>query len=370
MRLALRELIRRPAQYVIATGILLLIATLVMFFGGLLDGLINNSIGAVRSQRADVIVYSESAQESFLRSRIDSELRATVESVDGVEQVGGIGIVQLGARRDGADPRDLLDTALFGYELAPRGVPDEPPADGDVIADRAVRDEGVREGDVLLLGPARSPVTVVGFTEGTNYLGQSALWASASTWRTVLAANRPDAVLGDSTFQSLVVRGTPSARELADAIDDATGGATVTLDLEAAANAIPGVQEQRGTFSQIINTTVLVALVIVGLFFVLLTVEKLGLYGVLKAIGAGSGTIFAGVLAQAAIVTVVACVLAGALAFAADAAIPAGAVPFEMSIGRFISSSLTLLVAAVIGCVFSLRRVLRVDPAQAIGGGV
>jgi putative ABC transport system permease protein len=370
MKLALRELVRRPAQYVIATGILLLIATLVMFFGGLLDGLINNSIGAVRSQRGDVIVYSAAAQESFLRSRIDPELRTAVERVDGVERVGGIGIVQLGARRDGADPRDLLDTVLFGYEIAPAGVPETPPAAGEVIADRSVRDEGVETGDVLLLGPARSPVTVVGFTEGTNYLGQSALWGSAETWREVLVANRPDAVLGTDTFQSLVVQGGPSAGELADAIDAATDGATVTLDLTSAANAIPGVREQRGTFNQIINTTVVVALVVVGLFFVLLTVEKLGLYGVLKAIGASSMTLFVGLLAQAAIVTIAACVIAGVLAFVADAAIPAGAVPFEMSVGRFATSTATLLVAAVVGCVFSLRRVLRVDPAQAIGGGV
>jgi putative ABC transport system permease protein len=370
MKLALRELVRRPAQYVIATAILTLIAILVMFFGGLLDGLINNSIGAVRAQRADVIVYSSAAQESFLRSRIDPELRATVEGIDGVDRVGGIGIVQLGARRDGADPRDLLDTVLFGYEIGPSGVPDEPPADGEVIADRAVREGGVREGDVLLLGPARSPVTVVGFTEGTNYLGQSALWGSPDTWRTVLTANRPDAVLGEGVFQSLVVQGSGSTDALAQAIDAGTGGATVTLDRAAAADAIPGVREQRGTFSQITTTTVLVALVVVGLFFVLITVEKLGLFGVLKAVGASSRTLFAGLIAQAAIVTLVACLIAGALSFLADAFIPASAVPFEMSVGRFVTSALTLLVAAVIGCVFSLRRVLKVDPAQAIGGGV
>jgi ABC-type antimicrobial peptide transport system permease subunit len=33
-----------------------------------------------------------------------------------------------------------------------------------------------------------------------------------------------------------------------------------------------------------------------------------------------------------------------------------------------LSSVAFLLLAAVIGCVFSLRRVLRVDPATAIGG--
>ena len=38
-----------------------------------------------------------------------------------------------------------------------------------------------------------------------------------------------------------------------------------------------------------------------------------------------------------------------------------------VSPGRILLSVLLLLVAAVLGCSFSLRRVLRIDPASAIG---
>ena len=47
----------------------------------------------------------------------------------------------------------------------------------------------------------------------------------------------------------------------------------------------------------------MIAIVVVALFFALITVERIGLYGVLKAIGASSGTLFAGVLLQALVVT-------------------------------------------------------------------
>ena len=127
MRLALRELRRRPGRFVTATVILALVAVLVMFLGGLLDGLIRGSTGALRAQDADLIVYSDTARSTFARSRIDADTRATIEGVDGVAETGGIGIVQLGARVPGNGPRDLAATALFGYELAPTGVP-EPPA--------------------------------------------------------------------------------------------------------------------------------------------------------------------------------------------------------------------------------------------------
>ena len=104
MKLALRELVRRPGKFVTATAILTLIAILLMFLGGLLDGLIRSSTGAVRAQQADAIVYSESSQASFLRSRIDADLRSGIADLPGVDDVGGLGVVQHGARVPGNGP--------------------------------------------------------------------------------------------------------------------------------------------------------------------------------------------------------------------------------------------------------------------------
>ncbi len=364
MKLALKELRRRPGRFATATVILTLIAILLMFLGGLLDGLIASSTGAIRAQDADAIVYSDTAQASFLRSRIDPELRAQVEAVDGVSEVGGIGNVQLGARVPGNGPRDLASVALFGYELAPTGVPDAP-AYGQAWADETIKASGVEEGMIIEVGPARSPIEIVGFVEDTNFNGQSSLWASPDTWRDVLSANRPDAQLGPDVFQALIVRG--DGANLPDAIDAATAGATDSYTVDEAVAAIPGVTEQQNTFNQIIGVTVVIALVVIGLFFALLTVERTSLYGVLKALGAKSSTIFAGLVAQAVVVTAIAALIAGTLVVILDLVLPAGSIPLLITPGRIILSVLLLLVAAVLGCSFSLRRVLRIDPASAIG---
>lgn len=366
MRLALRELIRRPGRFSTATVILALIALLLMFLGGLLDGLIRASTGAIRAQSVDVIVYSDTAQASFARSRIAPELRERIAAVDGVTEVGGIGQVQLGARVPGAGPRDLTGVVLFGYEIAPTGVP-EVPGPGEVWADEVLRADGVEIGTELALGPARSPVTVVGFVSDTSFSGQGSLWGAPETWRAVLDANRPDARVGDDVFQALVVRGDLLADDLAAAIDAATEGATRSLSVPDAVNAIPGVEEQQGTFNQIIGVTIVIALVVIALFFALITVERTSLYGVLKAIGARSSTIFAGLVAQAVVVTLIASAIAAGLVLLFAALIPPGSLPLSVSAGRIITSVVLLLIAAVIGCSFSLRRVLRIDPASAIG---
>jgi putative ABC transport system permease protein len=364
VRLALKELRRRPGRFATATVILTLIAILLMFLGGLLDGLIAISTGAIRAQDADAIVYSDTAQASFVRSRIEPGLRAQVETVDGVTEVGGIGNVQLGARVPGNGPRDLASVALFGYELAPEGVPDAP-AYGQAWADESIKADGVEEGMVIEVGPARTPIEIVGFVEDTNFNGQSSLWASPDTWRDTLSANRPDAQLGPDVFQALIVRG--DGDDLPGAIDAATGGATDSYTVDGAVDAIPGITEQQATFNQIIGVTVAIALVVIGLFFALLTVERTSLYGVLKALGAKSSTIFAGLVAQAVVVTAIAATIAGALVVLLDVLLPPGSIPLLVTPTRILLSVGLLLVAAVLGCSFSLRRVLRIDPASAIG---
>ena len=362
MNLALRELRRRPGRFATATVIITLIAILLMFLGSLLDGLIRSATGAIRVQDADAIVYSSTAQASFARSRIDVDVRMQVEALDGVVEVGGIGLVQLGGRVPGNGPRDLANVALFGYELEPDGVP-APPADGQAWADEVLKADGVEEGMTMLLGPARTPIEVIGFVSDTSFNGQAGLWASEATWRSTLAQNRPDAQLADGVWQALIVRGDVNP----DQIDEVTAAATDSYTVDGAVNAIPGVEAQQGTFNQIIGVTIVVALVVIGLFFALLTVERLSLYGVLKALGARSSTIFGGLLVQAVVVTLIASTVAAALVVLLDFVIPPGSIPIFVSAGSILSSAALLLLAAAVGCTFSLRRVLKVDPASAIG---
>jgi len=231
VKLAWRELVRRPSRFLTAGGALTLIVILLLLLGGLLDGLYLSATAAIRAQSASVIVYSADSRDSLIRSRIESATRARVEAVDVVESVSGFGVVLLGAQMPGGK---LVDTALFGYEAANSKVPAPPPS-GRVYADHALEDDGVQLGDVLLIGPARTPVTVEGWVEDTSYLYQGGLWAEADTWRQVLAENRPDQVLGAGTFQALLVTphlGVPD-RDVADAIDAAVPGVSALTTHEA-----------------------------------------------------------------------------------------------------------------------------------------
>jgi putative ABC transport system permease protein len=363
MRIALRELRRRPGRFTVATAALAFLALLLLFLGALLDGLFLGSTGAIRAQRGDVIVYSATSRDSFLRSRLSPETRASVDAVAGVERVGGLGVALTTAVVPGAD--DLADVAVIGYELAPSGVPATPAA-GEAWADERLRASGVRTGQQLRVGIGSTPVTVVGFVEDTNYLLQGALWVAPDTWRSVANAV-PDLFVPPGVFQALVVQAADGtdAGELVRAIDAGTGGVTSSLTKPDAELSLPGTKEQRSTFNGIIGTTFGVAVLVVALFFALLTLERVPLYGVLKAMGSSARQLFAGVVAQAIIVAVIAFSIGLAVLGALSVIVPAD-FPFQITVSRVVTTAIGLVVAAVFGSLMSLRRVVRTDPASAL----
>ena len=228
-----------------------------MFLGGLLDGLIRSSTDAVRAQDGDLhrvlvdVAVVVPAQPHRRRRR-----GPTVEAVDGVAETGGLGLVQLGARVPGNGPRDLASTALFGYELAPVGVPDAAGPRRGVRRRRAARRRRRGgHGDPPRPGPHAGHGDRVRVRHDVLRAGIAV--GRPGTWREVLSANRPDEQLGDDVFQALVVRTADGAdvADVAAAIDEATGGATESLTITEAVDAIPGVEQQRSTFNQIIGVT-------------------------------------------------------------------------------------------------------------------
>lgn len=367
MKIALLELVRRPGRFVAAAGILTLIAILLMFIGGLLDGLLGSSTGAFRMQRGQLMAFSASSNASMPRSLIRASTADVITSVEGVDHVGGMGTTQVAAR-PGSDPdtRSLIPTVLIGYGRPPAGLDDTTVEPGTVYADSSIRSRGIEVGDTLLLGSPRTPVRVAGFIDDSRFSGQISLWTPLASWNEISATIRPGS--GDPDLvQALVISTTESDDVMIDRINAATHGELEVLTIDEAIDALPGVATQRSTVNQIIGVTVLIALVVVALFFALITIERTTLYGVLKAIGASDATLFGGVLLQALTLAAGASAISAALAVVFAIVLPPGTLPYSLSVGRIVLSTTLLLFAAAVGCAFSLRRVLRIDPATAIG---
>ena len=365
MKLAWRELIRRPSRFLTAGVALTLLVLLLLVLGGILDALINSSTGLLRAQTAPLIVYSADSEGSIDRSRITAEEHDEIAAVPGVHEATGIGVALLAGHIEGGS--DPADVAVFGYEAPNTQVP-APPPPGQGYADRSLQDAGLELGQTIELGTARTPVEVIGWVSGTDYNLQSGLWVEPGTWHTALNTNIPDAAVAPGTFEAILV--TPeegmSVERVADDIDAAVPSVTA-LTIDEAIAGVPGVSEQDGVFTSIIGTTFAVAGIVVALFFALLTIERVGLLGMLKAVGASSRTLAAGLTLQAVLIALGALVTGSVLALGLAHVIP-DAVPLELSTGRFLFTAVGIVVASLIGSAVSFRRIIRIDPASAVGG--
>lgn len=368
MNLALTELRRRPSRFATAGLILFLIAVLLLVLGGLSQGLNGGNDGAVRAQRAELLVFSGPAEGNIPQSLVSASEREVVAALEGVAATGSLRLTQLGARREGGDPRSLIDIAMFGTDSGVGGF-SERIAPGTAIADARLADRGVLQGDTLLIGPTRTPVTVTAFADDSAFVGQPTLWVGLDAFDDIVAANKPDEVLPDGAQQVVLVSVAPGTDpdRLALEIDRATG-TTETLSRAEAAAAIGPIDG--GTLQTIIIVTAVIAVAVVALFFALLTGERLGLYGVLKAVGAKDRTLIIGVVIQAIALTAIGLGMAIPLAVGFDLLVPPDAIPFALSARQVALSAALLFIASVVGAGLTLRRVLRIEPASVIGTAI
>ncbi len=377
MSIALKELRRQPRRFSAVTVAMTLLIVLLVVLGGFLDGLEASQTGAYRAHDGTVLVFDDQAERQLQRSRVADSRVDELAALPEVAAVGTLdatftvaGVPGAGSGSDDGNPAladtPLEDVALFGYDLATDRLP-APPEPGQAVVDEQLRRvAGVEVGDVLELGPTAEPVTISAVVDDLT-TGAPTVWVGVDEWRRLAAVANPSAVPPPGTAQILVVE--PAGDE-SSAIAAIAGSATGSdLDPVTAAEAIEAldvVQQQSSTFQGIISVTFVIVLLVVALFFALITLERVGLYAVFKALGARTGELLLGLSAQAVAISLVAIAIGFALSGLFVSALPPE-LPLRIEAARLGQIALGTIVTALLGSLFTARRILRIDPAEAIG---
>jgi putative ABC transport system permease protein len=362
MSIAMKELIRRPGRFVSVGGALTMLVVLLVVLGGFLDGLELSNTGPYRAHEGRLLVFSDESELLIQRSEVNTGQAEQLAAAGGVAAVGALN--QLGSTASD-DQGEIIDIVLFGYDL-PTDVIPSPSVDGGAVIDEALADRNdVAVGDTLLLGATSEPVVVSGIVRDLSQ-GSPTVWLSTQRWREIVRSGNPAALPPEGINQAMVIE--PSAGTeldvLARQLAGVDGIAIATPD--EVIKALPVVQQQSSTFEGIIGVTFVVTLLVVALFFTLITLERVDLYAVLKALGARTSNLMAGISAQAVGVSVVALVLGLGLSVAFVGLLPAD-LPVRLVPARLLQIVVGVLMSALLGSLFTLRRVLRIDPAEAIG---
>lgn len=367
--LAVKEILRGKGRFASIIASLSLIVFLVLTLGALADGLFYGATGAVRSSTADAYAFSQQAEGSLIRSSITADQVAQLAAAPGVAAASGVGVLLSSGTVDG----QLTDVSVFGVGDGGVGLPAEvsegrlpgPGETGVAAIDSALaKDLGAGIGDTVTVGPVT--LNIVGIAPDVSYQGQPTVWTSVTDWREMRNAVRPE-------FTGITDDVSAVALQLADDATTAQVAAAVpgigVLTAAETGLAIPGVEQQASTLNAIIYTALAVAALVVALFFALVVLEKRELFAALKALGTPTRRLGAGVVVQALIATGVGIIIGAVASRGLGMLLPEG-VPALFRPETLATITVFTLVAGVLGALFSLRRIAKIDPATAIGGAL
>jgi putative ABC transport system permease protein len=152
--------------------------------------------------------------------------------------------------------------------------------------------------------------------------------------------------------------------QLTDAIDVAVPG-TEALTNQEAVDQNPGVSATRQSFRIILALGFVVVAIVVGFFFLILTVQKARPLTLLRAVGAPRWFLVRNLLGQIALVMSAGVLVGLGLTFVAIETVPSGDLSVSIQPAGAATSIVVLFVLALLAGLGSIRRVLRIDPIEA-----
>jgi putative ABC transport system permease protein len=362
MFLAFREMRHAKLRFALITLVIVMVSSLVFIIAALANGLSEGNTAAIEALPADRIVVSSGSDYLLDRSAVSAADAKTIAGLEGIDAAEPIGIASGNVRISGHD--SLSGISFFGIEpngmVQPKikhgqGIGDT--ANGAVI-DQTLADDGVGVGDTITVEPGGAELSVVGITEHQTYRIAPVVFIPLALYQQLYPAQAGEP--GDAVTAILVDGNDAGFAAIPDTVPDVT-----VATRQEVSNHIPGESEQNSTLLLIQIFLVVIAAGIIAAFFYILTLQKMPELGVMKAIGAGTGTIARSLVAQAVTLAVIGVLLGIPIADTLELVI-GGAVPYSISASRMALFGSFLLVVAVGGTLLSLWRIARVDPLDAI----
>lgn len=358
MFLALKEMRYSKLRYGLIVGIMFLIAYVVFILSGLALGLNWEFKQVIVDWDAQTIVLSEDANETFAASQLT---RGDIERVDATEKAG-IGLYssvvigqdeKINASVFGTDPEAfLLPEILEGKRFS---------KENEVIISENLAEEGFAIGDAIKIGRSDEELTIVGIFPETYYTVTPVIYTSLDTWTKLKYNDQPFASEKDKPINIVV------AKESNATVNNETGTQLTTLTTDDFIENLPGFSAQNLTLNSMIYFLFVIATAIVGIFMYVITLQKTAIFGVMKAQGISTAFIAKSIIAQSFIVGLIGVSISFVAAYGTSLILPS-AMPFAFDLTQWLLYSGILIIVAVLGGLFSIRTVTKVDPISAIGG--
>lgn len=351
MFLAIRELMHAKVRYILIGLIMVLIACLIFIISGLTQGLSADNASAIQDLKADYLLIDPDAELEMTKSFIPQEEKEEVAQMDEVEEASSLSIRMMNASVNDSDQNE--DVALFVTESDGMLMPSVSEgrainSDNEVVVDDSLKREGIEIGDTLAFGED-SEWTVVGFVENQRYSHTSVVFANGGQTENINAI----AIQADEAN--------------ADALQANVGDSFDMVTKDEALQGIPSYSQEQGSLNMMTIFLYVIAAFVLAAFFYVITLQKRDQFGVLKALGAKTAYLVKNLVGQVVFISVLCIAVAVGLTLGVAALLPAD-MPFLLTAGGMLQTSLLILMVSIIGAVISLVQVVKIDPIEAIEG--
>ncbi len=351
--LTLRDLQWRRRRFLIAV-----LATAIAFAMSLLMSWVNarlhNEPGNILDVLgADAWVVEIGTTGPFTASKVlPAQIAEEVKTLPDVTDAEPVVLLHSTAKPTAGRKGSVRDVNVIGLRVGSIRVPSvsegrQAVAPGEAVADTAM---GLEVGQRV--GVAGRPLQVVGLAEGISY------YFAAPTFVVPIEDVQAMSFAGQPFATAVATEGIPRS---------SPPGLQVMSPSEVEEDLARILASSTQTIG-ILNVLLLVmAIGIISSIVYLSALERTRDFAVLKATGASSGALLAGLVVQAVALSTVAAVLAAVLA----RVVLAPLIPFgvDVTVSSFVTLAVLALVVGVLASLAGLRQAVRVDPALAFGGG-
>lgn len=342
MNIAWKEIKKSKVKFMILGSIVFLVSFLTFIISGLANGLSQDNAALIKDLPEGQFYMDKDAEETYNLSLIDPNTQEVVLK----EQEGAAALsIQMGFLNDEADKQRSVafvtstDSELFENVQA-----------GEIILDRSLEDEGLKVGDTLTNNQFSGEFVVKGFVDQQKYSHAPVAFINMENYKEMYRVKEMQLIFIPGGDETPVIEGLQS------------------FSNSEFLNTIPSYSAEQLSLNMIVWFLVVISGLLFAIFFYMMNVQKIGLYGILKAIGVKTSTLFKMMWTQMFFITVIALALSIVLSQSFNFIAPDG-MPFSLTAVTMVQLSIVFLVIGFVGATLSGIQIKKVEPLQAIQQG-
>jgi putative ABC transport system permease protein len=342
MNMAWKEIMKNKSRFLILGSIVFLVSLLTFIISGLANGLSQDNAALIKDLPDGQFYMTEDANQTINLSRIETRV---INNILNKQKDAVAFSIQMGFLNDLDDKQQSVafvtstDSKLFTKVNK-----------GEIVLDSSLADKGIRVGDTITNNQFSGKFKVKDFVDQKKFSHAPVAYINREDFKEIYRVD---------SMQLVFIPGEGSTKVFAG---------LQSFSKKQFLDTIPSYSAEQMSLNMIVWFLVVISGMLFTIFFYMMNVQKIGLYGILKAIGVKTSTLFKMMWTQMVFITVIALGLSIALSRVFNIVAPEG-MPFSLPTTTTVQLSLVFLIIGFIGATLSGLQIKKIEPLHAIQQG-